>query len=270
MCVAWCAVEKSKSPTDIQFFPTTIDAFPEPHDDSQLPSHLAQFAFPEGFSLSQTYVAPVFFSFVLTNVNGVKIYACALKFYEELHPLEVVSLLAPHYEHPHGHQRRRPGGSTEYPKDGNNDNQSGELPKWVQDLFGEMAQAPGPVFCPKCILVTSHYPYFSAFRQFLQQVRPLCFVQGSCDSFLLSSCYLTAQIYRATLSQSPMPVERYIANFVREIPLPPPGQIQVQLALPDRTLIISRPPKNDFPLVDVNISAACVCMHQLGLPTPWF
>lgn len=48
-----------------------------------------------------------------------------------------------------------------------------------------------------------------------------------------------------------MPIERYIANFVSEIPLPPPGQIQVQLTLPDKTLIISRPPKNDFPLVDV-------------------
>lgn len=52
-----------------------------------------------------------------------------------------------------------------------------------------------------------------------------------------------------------MPVERYIANFVCEIPLPPPGQIQVQLTLPDRSLTISRPPKNDFPLVDVGWDA---------------
>lgn len=59
------------------------------------------------------------------------------------------------------------------------------------------------------------------------------------------------QIYRITLSDSPMPVERYIANFVSEIPLPPPGQIQVQLTLPDRSLIIARPPRNDLPLVDV-------------------
>uniref|UniRef100_K3W6U9 Arf-GAP domain-containing protein n=1 Tax=Globisporangium ultimum (strain ATCC 200006 / CBS 805.95 / DAOM BR144) TaxID=431595 RepID=K3W6U9_GLOUD len=244
-------IEKSKSPTDIQFFPTTIDVFPEPHHDSPLPSHLTQFAFPEGFSLSQAYVAPIFFSFVLTNVNGVKIYACALKFYEELHPLEVVSLLAPHYNHPHRHQRRRPGAGAEYPKDDNNDNQSGELPKWVQDLSGEMAQAPGPVFCPKCIIVTSHYPYFSAFRQFLQQVKFKLLTGGFTPVPFHSHASLPiTQIYRATLSQSPMPVERYIANFVSEIPLPPPGQIQVQLTLPDRTLIVSRPPKNDFPLVD--------------------
>lgn len=113
----------------------------------------------------------MFFSFVLTNVNGIKIYASALKFYEELHPLEVVSLLAPHYNHPPGqHHRRRHGVHNSNGENDNNDNQSSELPKWVQDLSGDMAQAPGPVFCPKCIVVTSHYPYFSAFRQFLQQV----------------------------------------------------------------------------------------------------
>jgi hypothetical protein len=59
-------------------------------------------------------------------------------------------------------------------------------------------------------------------------------------------------MYRLTISESPMPIERYITNFVSEIPLPPLGQIQVQLTLPDRTLIISRPPKNELPLVDVS------------------
>ncbi|DBA01320.1 TPA: hypothetical protein N0F65_001825, partial [Lagenidium giganteum] len=208
-------IEKSKSPTEILFFPTVLDSFPDSYADSPLPSHIAQFAFPEGFALSSTYIAPSFFSFVLTNVNGVKIYVSALKFYEELHPLEVVSLLAPQSA-----QRNDPQAVNA------RDNQTAELPKWVQDLAGNVASSPGPVFCPKCILITSHYPYYSAYRQFLQQ------------------------IYRLTLSESPMPVERYIGYFVAEIPLPPRGQIQVQLTLPDRTLLISRPPKNDFPLVD--------------------
>lgn len=171
----------------------TLDVFPEAYADAPLPSHLAQFAFPDGFSLSQSYAAPIFFSFVLTNVNGVKIYACALRFYEELHPLEIVSLLAPLYSHSPTQRRRRRGPSSSddtgsvggegggggssgssgpaFTADDSGDNQSGELPKWVQDLSGNMSAAPGPVFCPKCIVVTSHYPYFSAFRQFLQQVR---------------------------------------------------------------------------------------------------
>ncbi|KAG7385512.1 ARS-binding factor 1 [Phytophthora pseudosyringae] len=216
-------IEKSKSPTEIRFLPAVLDSFPDMYGDSPLPAHIAEFAFPEGFLLSKSYVAPVFFSFVLTNVSGVKIYACALKFYEELHPLEVVSLIAPHY---HRQRHRRRPSSGPHQSHENDDNQRTQLPQWVQDLSGDVTSAPGPVFCPKCIVVTSHYPYFSAFRQFLQQ------------------------IYRVTLSDSPMPIERYIANFLVEIPLPPPGQIQVQLTLPDRNLIISRPPKNELPLVD--------------------
>ncbi|ETM37585.1 hypothetical protein L914_15878 [Phytophthora nicotianae] len=216
-------IEKTKSPTEIRFLPAVLDMFPDEYRDSPLPAHLADFAFPEGFVLNKSYVAPVFFSFVLTNVSGVKIYACALKFYEELHPLEVVSLIAPHY-HRQRH-RRRPSSIPHQPEE-KDDNQRTQLPQWVQDLSGDVSSAPGPVFCPKCVVVTSLYPYFSAVRQFLQQ------------------------IYRVTLSESPMPIERYIANFLVEIPLPPPGQIQVQLTLPDRNLIISRPPKNELPLVD--------------------
>ncbi|KAI9980128.1 hypothetical protein PInf_026795 [Phytophthora infestans] len=216
-------IEKTKSPTEIRFLPAVLDMFPDLYGDAPLPAHLADFAFPEGFVLSKSYIAPVFFSFVLTNMSGVKIYACALKFYEELHPLEVVSLIAPHY---HRQRHRRRLSNVPHQLDEKDDNQRTQLPQWVQDLSGDAASAPGPVFCPKGIVVTSLYPYFSAFRQFLQQ------------------------IYRVTLSESPMPIERYIANFLVEIPLPPPGQIQVQLTLPDRNLVISRPPKNDLPLAD--------------------
>ncbi|TMW60548.1 hypothetical protein Poli38472_000590 [Pythium oligandrum] len=215
------SLEKTKGPTDLQFTPTVLDSYPEQFDDSPVPSLLAQFAFPEGYALAQSYLPPTSFSFVLTNVSGVKIYACALKFYEELHPLEVVSLLAPYYRQFKRSQSGVPNKSTD-----NNNNQASEMPKWVQDISGSMSNSPGPVFCPKCIVVTSHYPYFSAFRQFLQQV------------------------YRITLSEAPMPIERYITNFVSEVPLPPRGQIQVQLTLPDRNLVISRPPHNELPLVD--------------------
>lgn len=225
--VAGQNLEKTKGPTDIQFEPAIVGQFPEQYHDSPMPSHLAQFAFPDGYALSQSYAAPTFFSFVLTNVSGVKIYACALKFYEELHPLEVVSLLAPYYQQQYRPLARRRGEPAVDGATTSNNNQAGaELPKWIQDLSSNTGACPGPVFRPKCMVVMSHYPYFSAYRQFVQQ------------------------IYRITLSEAPMPIERYIANFVSEIPLPPHGQIQVQLTLPDRNLIISRPPRNELPLAD--------------------
>ncbi|CAN0577473.1 unnamed protein product, partial [Ectocarpus sp. 12 AP-2014] len=58
------------------------------------------------------------------------------------------------------------------------------------------------------------------------------------------------KIYRIGLSEAPLPIERYISNFVCEVPLPPQGQVEVNYALPDRTLTITRPPRNRLPLVD--------------------
>ncbi|GMF38065.1 unnamed protein product [Phytophthora fragariaefolia] len=144
-------IEKTKSPTEIRFLPAVLDMFPEMYGDAPLPTHIGDFAFPEGFVLSKTYVVPVFFSFVLTNVSGVKIYACALKFYEELHPLEVVSLIAPHY-HRQRHRRRPSNGP--HQADENDDNQRTQLPQWVQDLSGDVSSAPGPAPVP--FLVGTH------------------------------------------------------------------------------------------------------------------
>ena len=173
-----------------------IDQYPENYKDSPLPSHIAQFAFPEGYNLSLNEKPPSFFSFVLTNVAGIKMYACALTFYEVLEPVEVLSLFS--------------------------ETKDKTPPSWID---GQL------VYAAKCILLLSHYPYFSAFRQFLQQV------------------------YRLSLSLSPIPIERYIANFTREVPLPPHGQVQVQMTLPDRTLTISRPPVNQLPLTNVRTTA---------------
>ena len=117
-------------------------------------------------------------------------YACALTFYEVLDPLDIVQMVA------------------------------GPPSQWLDETK--------TIYAPKCLLVLSHHPYFSASRLFLQQV------------------------YRLSLSSSPVPIERYIANFACEVPLPPPGQVQVQLTLPDRTLTIARPPVNQLPLIDVS------------------
>ncbi|OQR91311.1 hypothetical protein THRCLA_09040 [Thraustotheca clavata] len=195
----------SLGPDDVQFVPTILDSFPDPHSDAPLPSHISQFAFPEGFSLSSTHQSPTFFSFVLTNVSGAKLYACALKFYEELTPLEVISLFA-------------------VPQ---NDSKTTTIPTWAQELSSGTGNGTATsVFCPKCLIVISHHPFFSSFRHFLQQ------------------------IYRISLSTAPMPLERYISNLVCEVPMPPQGKIQVQLTLPERTLYLARPPKNQMPLAD--------------------
>ncbi|CAM9515935.1 unnamed protein product, partial [Sphacelaria rigidula] len=93
----------------------------------------------------------------------------------------------------------------------------------------------------KALVLVSHYPFYNLYTQFLQQ------------------------IYRIGLSEAPLPIERYISNFVCEVPLPPQGQVEVSYALPDRTLTISRPPKNRLPLVDFSYRPLLACLSVENL-----
>lgn len=96
----------------------------------------------------------------------------------------------------------------------------GTLPKWMEvetDIL----------FLPKCLVLLSHYPFFDIFRESL------------------------LQLYRITLVESPLPIERYIAYLVSEVPLPPQGKIRVEVSFTPRSLIrIERPPPNRLPLAN--------------------
>ncbi len=105
----------------------------------------------------------------------------------------------------------------------------GALPAWLTDpdSVPPAQKPPEIVFLPKCLVVLSHYPFFDLWRKFL------------------------LKLYRITLVEAPLPVERYIANFVCEIPLPPQGQVEVRCGFTnDDNWIISRPPPNQLPLAN--------------------
>ncbi len=83
------------------------------------------------------------------------------------------------------------------------------------------------LFLPKCLILLSHYPFFDMFRESL------------------------LQLYRITLVEAPLPIERYIVNLVSEVPLPPQGKIRVEFGFTSRSLIsIERPPPNKLPLAN--------------------
>ena len=42
-------------------------------------------------------------------------------------------------------------------------------------------------------------------------------------------------LYRIVLVEAPLPVERFIANFCAEVPVPPPGRIQVRFGFVSST-----------------------------------
>ena len=82
-------------------------------------------------------------------------------------------------------------------------------------------------FFPRCLVVLSRYAFFNLFRDVL------------------------LELYQISLIEAPLPIERYVSNFVCEIPLPPQGQIKVEFSFTThRKFSIERPPINKLPMVD--------------------
>ena len=93
------------------------------------------------------------------------------------------------------------------------------------------------VFLPKCLVLLSHYPFFDLFRESL------------------------LELYRITLVQAPLPIERYVANLVSEIPLPPRGKVRVEFGFTSSRLIcIERPPPNQLPLANFSYRPMFACL----------
>eukprot|EP00742_Colponemidia_sp_Colp-10_P007715 GILJ01008317.1.p1 GENE.GILJ01008317.1~~GILJ01008317.1.p1 ORF type:complete len:1435 (-),score=186.66 GILJ01008317.1:138-4442(-) len=81
-----------------------------------------------------------------------------------------------------------------------------------------------PVFVPKSLVLISHWPYLDTFRIYLTEL------------YMLSINNTTG-----------VPLEKYIANFMCEVPLPPLGHTQVQFSIGSQVLSLSRHPfAHDF------------------------
>lgn len=113
-----------------------------------------------------------------------------------------------------------------------NSGYTGLVPKWLRenDPMQTSRHSGGysdVVFLPQCLVVLSHYPFYDTWRKFL------------------------LQLYRIALVEAPLPIERFIANFVSEVPLPPPGRIQVKVGFTVQDMwMIYRPPDNELPLAN--------------------
>jgi hypothetical protein len=108
----------------------------------------------------------------------------------------------------------------------------GEIPTWMHHVDEPRSSKntsgySDVVFLPQCLVVLSHYPFYDIWRKFL------------------------LQLYRISLVEAPLPIERFIANFVREVPLPPPGKVQINFGFTVKeTWTIERPPENELPLAN--------------------
>jgi hypothetical protein len=87
------------------------------------------------------------------------------------------------------------------------------------------------VYAPKCICVLSHWPFYSAFREWLIEIH--------------------RKVFHSKLS---IPIEHYIINFVMQVPLPPPkNNFKIKFCIGDKWITLSRPPLTSLPLADVSV-----------------
>ncbi|GFH57078.1 hypothetical protein CTEN210_13554 [Chaetoceros tenuissimus] len=209
---------KCTSPQQLQFQTQVTDVYPQ--QNTQLyPKHLHQFVFPQGCTLS-TSNKPSLLTFTLTNELGQKVYGAALYVYDTHMDLDSLYKTV----------------KKEY---------KGKLPSWLQEIDMKYTQqqqynrgerpssSSGKeemYFLPKALVILSKYPFFDIWRKFL------------------------LQLYHISIVEAPLPLERYIANFCSEIPLPPLGKTSVKIQLYNREIMnITRPPVNRLPLLNCSV-----------------
>ena len=235
-------LENTKSLNDVRLEPTVIDCVSSSTADN-LPTHVAKFVFPDGLIPKQQPENASFFSFCLTSESGSRIYGGVLHIYDE--GVDLSQILSPHLSSSgdeefdekkipswldptiqNSHSDLKSSASSYYLH-----NQSSGLNN-VNNSF-QQSRLSDSVFIPKALIVLSHYGFFHVWRQVLQQ------------------------IYRISLLEAPLPMERYINNFVNEVPLPPQGKVEVQFGGLLENVTISRPAVNRLPLANFSYAPLC-------------
>jgi hypothetical protein len=115
------------------------------------------------------------------------------------------------------------------------------LPSWLED--------PQPFYLPKCLVVFSHHAFLDVQRNFLIQLHRI----------------LESGI-------SPLPLERFIANFCHDVPLPKPGAATISWKpfTQDAPVVnYQRPAANQLPLVNVSYKPLLRCLSVPNILTIW-
>jgi hypothetical protein len=128
----------------------------------------------------------------------------------------------------------------------------------------ERDEEDGSLFAPKCLCLLSKYPYVNSSRAWLMQVcvwvRPRPIPAAASSTGLWSDACPPRQLYRLSLSPTPIPLERYICNFLLEVPAPVAGRVDIQYTMVDQVGSIGWPL-----LTHEHSSASVVAMASMGL-----
>ena len=98
-------------------------------------------------------------------------------------------------------------------------------------------------YLPRCLCLISQWPFVSSYKKFL--------------------CH----IYRLSLTPCYIPLERYICNFLDDIPLPPSGKMEVSYFIGTEVVHFTRPPCNEPQVWSMNMALQplfeCLSLHNI-------
>ena len=188
---------------------------PTDHADQALEAQgVAMLCFPRGMILSADMSMPSFMTFVITQADGSEMYGAALIFYERITDITDVPALYP------------------MSKTGANGLPSPSRAR---------SEGEQQVWCPKCLCLLSHHPYYDVYKVFLNQ------------------------LYRIAVSPSSLPIERYIANFFYDVPVPSPLYPIVRFAMGHEKLSIRQQQRLGLPHQHVSLMPLFKCLSVANI-----
>jgi hypothetical protein len=152
----------------------------------------------------------------LTLETGLRLYGHVLVVYEtSVRTVDVLEMLAAQSEMAKSNQM-----SNSLQQNKSNETSRTDHTKFIRDH--------PLLFLPKAIVLISHYPFHNSLRLSL------------------------LNLYRISLVEAPVPIERYIANLVSEVPLPPRGIVRVRYSLSAELPLVEfeRAPLNELPMAN--------------------
>jgi hypothetical protein len=198
---------------------SVLEQYPASRPNMEFPSQIAKFVFPNGCTPTTTEKSPHYFHFVLTSETGLRLYGTALIVYDaSIRTADLVrTLLMADKEV-----------SSNEEEEGEMDNPRSMAYDTI--LQSDYCKNRPLLFLPKALVLLSHYPFLQANLQALKN------------------------LYHISLVEAPLPLERYVANLVEEVPLPPKGRVRVRYALSPSlpAVVYERPPMNDLPLANIS------------------
>jgi uncharacterized membrane protein YgcG len=136
--------------TDIPFTVDSLDCYPkECYADTPIPELIAPMVFPDGARLSTVEKQPFSFTYVLTDINRIKLYGASLIIYELVDPQQLRTWIQ-QYLDKYGQKNHSPT--------------IGALQQLLQTTTTQV------LYVPKALTVLSHYPFHSLFQTYLARL----------------------------------------------------------------------------------------------------